>query len=103
MHKVRDAMKSSESYPIEGDVEVDEFVVGGHESGKVGRSYHTKKKKAVCAVEFSNTGNVKRMYVRKVDGYSAADLREIFDRHISTEATVKTDKWRGYAPLKEDY
>ena len=51
MHKVREAMKSSEDYPMKGKVEVDEFVVGGKEKGKVGRSYDAKKKKAVCAVE----------------------------------------------------
>lgn len=35
MHKVREAMKSSGSYPIDGDVHIDEFVIGGkkRESG----------------------------------------------------------------------
>lgn len=51
MHKVREAMKPSENHPMEGNVEVDDFVVGGKETGKVGRSYDSKKKKAVCAVE----------------------------------------------------
>ncbi len=31
MHKVRAAMKSSENYPMDGTVHVDEFVVGGRE------------------------------------------------------------------------
>lgn len=44
MNKVREAMKSSENYPIDGNVRVDEFVVGGKEQGKVGRSYNSKKK-----------------------------------------------------------
>jgi hypothetical protein len=29
MHKVREAMKSSENHPMEGIVHIDEFVVGG--------------------------------------------------------------------------
>jgi hypothetical protein len=33
MHKVREAMKSSENYPIDGKVHIDEFVVGGKEEG----------------------------------------------------------------------
>ena len=37
MHKVRDAMKSSQKHPMSGKVEVDEFVVGGQEEDKVGR------------------------------------------------------------------
>lgn len=48
MHKVREAMKSSGNHPIKGKVHVDEFVIGGKEEGKVGRSYDSKKRK-LCA------------------------------------------------------
>ena len=34
MHKVREAMRSSENYPIKGNVDIDEFVLGGKEKGK---------------------------------------------------------------------
>jgi hypothetical protein len=50
-HKVREAMKSSGNNPMDGIVHVDEFVVGGKEEGKVGRSYDSKKKKVVTAVQ----------------------------------------------------
>ena len=50
IHKVREAMESSGKYPMDGIVHVDEFVLGGVEQGKIGRSYHSKKKKAVTAV-----------------------------------------------------
>jgi len=103
MHKVREAMKSSESQPMKGNVEVDEFVVGGKEDGKVGRSYDSKKKKAVCAVEFTDEGKVKRMYINKIDNYSSKELLGIFEKHISKEATVLTDKWKGYRPIMIDY
>ncbi|SOS55890.1 transposase (fragment) [Tenacibaculum finnmarkense] len=39
MLKVREAMSSSENFPMDGDVHVDEFVLGGREENKVGRSY----------------------------------------------------------------
>jgi len=103
MHKVREAMKSSEDYPMDGNVEVDEFVVGGKEDGKVGRSYDSKKKKAVCAVEFTEDNKVKRMYINKIDNYSAKELKGIFEKHISKEANVLTDKWKGYRPIMIDY
>ena len=103
MHKIREAMKSSENYPMVGNVEVDEFVIGGKETGKVGRSYHSKKKKAVCAVEYTEAGGVKRMYIRKIDNYSSDELRGIFEKHISQEAEVLTDKWKGYRPLQDEY
>ena len=45
MQKVREAMKSSEDFPMKGIVNVDEYVVGGYEEGKPGRSYYSSKKK----------------------------------------------------------
>jgi len=103
MHKVREAMKSSGNHPIEGDVHIDEFVIGGKEEGKVGRSYDSKKKKIVCAVELTEEGKVKRMYSMKIENYSAKELKKLFEAHISTKATITTDLWKGYRPLMEDY
>ncbi len=103
MHKVREAMKSSGNHPIVGKVHIDEFVVGGKEEGKVGRSYDSKKKKIVCAVELTEEGKVKRMYSMKIDNYSAKELKKIFEAHISTDATVTTDLWKGYRPLMIEY
>jgi transposase-like protein len=103
MHKVRKAMKSSENYPMDGTVHIDEFVIGGKEKGKVGRSYNSKKKKIVTAVELTNKGKIKRMYALKIDNYSAKELETIFDKHIDKCAKITTDKWRGYRPLFKEY
>ncbi len=103
MHKVREAMKSSGQHPIDGTVHIDEFVVGGKEKGKVGRSYDSKKKKIVCAVELTEEGKVKRMYSMKIENYSAKELKKMFEAHISTDASVTTDLWKGYRPLMKEY
>lgn len=103
MHRVRKAMESSGNHPIEGSVQVDEFVYGGKENLKQGRSTDSKKKKIVAAVELTKTGKVKRAYFKKIQNYSAESLRKIFDAHISKTAAVSTDKWTGYTPLKKDY
>jgi len=103
MHKIREAMKSSQEHPIEGDVDIDEFVLGGKEEGKVGRSYDSKKKKTVCAVQLTEEGKVKRMYSMLINDFSAKSLKTIFDKHIATTAKVRTDKWRGYRPLQSEY
>ena len=103
MQKVRKSMKSSQKYPLTTLVHVDEFTVGGKEQGKQGRSYDTKKKKAVIAVELSEKHQVKRVYVKAIEDYSAKSLTPIFEQHISDTATVVTDKWRGYQPLKQSY
>lgn len=101
MHKVREAMKSNENHPMGGTVHVDEFVVGGKEQGKQGRSYDSKKKKTVCTVELTDKGKVKRFYALKIKDFSAKSLRTIFAKHISTEAEITTDEWKGYRPIKE--
>ena len=99
MHKVREAMKSSENLPMDGIVHVDEFVVGGQEQNKLGRSYDTKKKKAVTAVQLTQEGKVRRMYIQKIKDFSAQSLQYIFLKHIDKKANVLTDKWRGYKPI----
>jgi len=103
MHKVREAMKSSENYPMNGNIHIDEFVVGGKEEGKVGRSYNVKKKKAVCAVEFTEKGKVKRMYALKIDNFSSKELEKIFEKHIDKKGNITTDLWKGYRPLAKQY
>lgn len=103
MQKVRKAMKSSEQFPLASLVHVDEFTVGGKEEGKPGRSYDSKKKKAVIAVELTAENKIKRAYVKSIDDYSAKSLTPIFETHISKHAKVITDKWRGYDPLKVTY
>lgn len=103
MHKIREAMKSSENHPMKGTVHIDEFVVGGKEKGKVGRSYDSKKKKVVTAVELTDKGKIKRMYALTIDNFSSKELEKIFDKHIDETATVTTDLWKGYLPLFKDY
>jgi len=103
MMKVREAMASSTNNPMDGNVHVDEFVLGGKEASKVGRSYDTKKKKAVTAVQLTEDGKVKRMYAMKIDDFSAESLQYIFVNHISREARVTTDKWKGYLPITKVY
>jgi transposase-like protein len=103
MQKVRDAMKSSQKHPLKELVHVDEFVVGGKEDGKQGRSYHTKKKKAAIAVELSQKHKVRRVYIKAIEDYSAKSLTPIFEQHISTDAKIITDGWRGYNPIAKDY
>jgi len=103
MHKVRTAMQSSRKYPMKGNVQVDEFVFGGKESLKQGRSKDSKKKKLIGALELSKTGKVKRVYFKKIEDYSSKSLSEIFDSHISSQAQVVTDKWTGYVPISKRF
>lgn len=103
MHKVRISMKSSETLPMKGLVTVDEFVFGGQEDLKQGRSNDSKKKKIVVAIETDTKGGIKRAYFKKIDDYSSISLGKIFNAHISKKARISTDKWSGYKPLMKIY
>jgi len=97
--KVMKAMKSSEDYPIEGNAEVDETVFGGQEEGVRGRK-NANKKLVVVGIEKKVKG-VSRLYARVIPDASSASLGNFMKTYISPSANVKTDKWTGYAPLKE--
>ncbi len=103
MHKVRTAMQSSENHPMDGTVQVDEFVFGGKETLKQGRSKDTKKKKLIGALELTETGKVKRVYFKRIENYSSKSLTKIFDTHISKSAQILTDKWVGYIPISKRF
>lgn len=100
--KIQKAMKSSCMYPLEGQVHVDEFFVGGEEEQKRGRS-HGKKKLVQVALEVLPGKGVGRAYAKVIDDASAASLKVLFEEHISRDAEVVTDEWNGYLPLKKDY
>lgn len=103
MLKIREAMSPSGNNPMDGTVHVDEFVLGGKEKEKVGRSYNSRKRKAITAVQLTEDGKVKRMYAMKIDDFSVESLHYIFINHISRTAKVVTDKWRGYRPIAKVY
>lgn len=104
--KLQQAMISSEQYDLKGNVEVDEFMVGGFENDAPGRT-HGSKSLVVLAIErvVDKNGHesLGRAYAKTIDNASTEALKTIFDKHISKQSKIKTDGWRGYAPLKKDW
>lgn len=49
--KIQQAMASSKRFPLNGEVHVDEFLIGEYEEGKQGRSGDSKKRLVVIALE----------------------------------------------------
>jgi len=99
--KIQQAMQSSKLHPINGIVHIDEFYIGGEEEGKQGRSKGDKKL-VIVALEIV-PGGVGRAYAQCIDSASANSFKPFFETYISKEATIITDEWRGYLPLKKDY
>jgi hypothetical protein len=99
--KVMAAMASSKNHPMDGNVEVDEFVVGGKEEGVTGRQSGRKRKVAI-AIEKKGKG-VSRLYARVIEDYSKRSILPFMQDHISTTARVKTDGWSAYKSMKNEF
>lgn len=99
--KIQQTMRSSKLHPINGIVHIDEFYIGGEEEGKQGRSKGDKKL-VIVALEIV-PGGVGRAYAQCIDNASANSFKPFFESYIGKEATIITDEWRGYIPLKKDY
>jgi hypothetical protein len=99
--KIQQAMSSSLNYPLTGTVHVDEFMIGGPEEGKRGRSKGDKKL-IVLAVEILEDG-VGRAYAEIIEHASAIELGAFLGKYVSKEAIVISDEWQGYSPLKKEF
>ena len=99
--KIQQVMESSGKYPLIGEVHVDEIFIGGPEEQKRGRS-QGKKKRVIVALEIVK-GGVGRAYAEVISDFSSESFRPFFERYISKDATIKTDEWTGYIPLRKDY
>ena len=99
--KVMQAMESSGKYPLSGNVDVDEFFVGGQESGKKGRGKE-RKQLVVIAIEKRGKG-ISRMYGKVIEQADAKNLGDFMREKIELQAQIKTDKWLGYRPLNSDF
>jgi len=99
--KIQQAMQSSQKYPLEGEIHVDEFFIGGPEEQKPGRSKGDKRL-VVVALEKIGDG-VGRAYAEIIENASAENFQPFFNKYISKNAKVITDGWNGYSPLRKDY
>ena len=99
--KVQEAMRSSLKSQLTGVIHADEFVIGGPEEGKKGRSKGSKKL-IVLAIEILEDG-VGRAYAEVIENSSAKELGGFLEKYVSKDAEIVTDKWRGYTPLKKKF
>ena len=86
--KIQQAMQNSLQYALEGNVHVDEFMIGGPEEQKRGRSL-VAKKLIVVALEILDSG-VGKAYAEVIKNASSKELGNYLT-HIAAKApsTVK--------------
>jgi transposase-like protein len=102
LHRFRVAMVRPGREPLSGEVEVDETLLGGVETGgKRGRG--TDKAIVVIAVEIKQPKGFGRIRMRHIPDASTKNLKAFVCESVAAGSTVCTDGWRGYYGLPSEY
>jgi len=100
LHKLRAAMVAPERELLKGEVEIDEFFLGGYEEGLKGGRQHGKKVLCGAAIEVRGRGSGRLRL--QVLANSQADTLEAFTKATTAPgATVHTDGLFSYNGLAE--
>ena len=97
LHKLRRAMVAPEREALKGEVEVDEFYLGGPEEGLGGRE-RLKKTPVGVAIEVRGHGSG-RLRLHVLADVSRHSLLPFVQSAVGADAIVHTDGWKGYDRL----
>ena len=100
--KLQQVMASSGEHPLTGEVHIDEFVTGGPEPNKPGRS-DGNKKKTLIMVEVRPDNKTGRVYCKQIANYQKKTLYPIIEKTVSNKAKVVTDEYPSYDALKKKF
>ncbi len=101
LQKLRTCTIFPDRKPLSGEVEADEFYLGGKSSGKRGRGADHKCKVAV-AVERQGR-KLGRLRMQVIDDCSSAQLLPFAKGNIVDGSRISTDGWKGYNGLEKDF
>ena len=98
LQKLRTCTIFPDREKLSGNIEADEFYLGGERSGKRGRGADHKCKVAV-AIERKGH-KLGRLRMQVVDRCSADELIPFTTNNIATGSIITTDGWKGYCGLE---
>jgi transposase-like protein len=98
LQKLRTCTIFPDREKLSGNIEADEFYLGGERSGKRGRGADHKCKVAV-AIERKGR-KLGRLRMQVVDRCSADELIPFTTNNIATGSIITTDGWKGYCGLE---
>jgi transposase-like protein len=98
LQKLRRAMVAPEREPLRGEVEIDEFYLGGHEEGLKGGRQHGNKALCGVAIEVRGQGSG-RLRLAMLRDAGGASLLAFTQATTAPGTIVHTDGWRSYLVL----
>jgi len=100
LQKLRRAMVAPERELLKDEVEVDEFYLGGEESGLKGGRQRGKKALVGVVIEVRGAGSG-RVRLHVLEDASLESLNDLVRSTTTPGAIVHTDGWRGYWGLRK--
>lgn len=100
--KVQQAMASSKHFPLNGEVHIDEFYIGGPEEDTPGRM-HGKKRLVVIALEIIDGKSMGRAYAKMIEEATTNEILSFMQYYVDVKARVISDKWASYISIKDNY
>ena len=100
--KVQVAMSQDFENKLQGEVDVDETLLGYHtDRAHCGRNLEEREAVMVAVekLEENKTGNIRLM---KIDSFTATELKEGMETMIDSKADITTDDFKSYQSLKKD-
>lgn len=99
LQKLRSCTIRASREKLSGNIEADEFYLGGEHSGKRGRG---AEHKCTIAVAVERKGHkLGRLRMQVIQRCSSDELIPFATANIASGSTVTTDGWKGYAGLEE--
>lgn len=98
--KVQAAMKKDKDDKLNGDVEVDETLIGGYSKFK-GRSTESKDALFV-AVEILADGRTGNIALQHIESFKAEELKYAIKDNITDKSSIKTDAHRSYKKVAKE-
>lgn len=100
--KIQQAMASSGKHLLTGEVHIDEFITGGPEPTKRGRSLG-RKKKSLIMVEVIDGKKIGRIYCKQIENFKKETIYPIIETTVAEDAKIVTDEYPTYDKLKEKF
>jgi len=101
LHKLRKCTVRQVRDPLSGNVEVDEFVIGGQKPGKRGRGANGKT--IVLAAVEKQGHQFGRIRLQVIPNFSGDVMEQFASTNIAPGSTVVTDGWKGFNFASKNY
>jgi transcription elongation factor Elf1 len=100
--KVQSVMKENGTDKLQGNVDVDEMLIGGYSEGNKGRSLETKSAVLISVekLEDGQTGNVN---FAPLENFDALTIKYAIRETVGSEAHIQSDQHPSYESLKQEF